>query len=84
MTRYTFLSLLAKIKCSIYSYQFNIWYAGHLPTYYLFTKKKKTRYNHYQFLASDFILSMLVHMCNLWTYIAFQLFMSNIYFSAMQ
>ena len=25
---YTFLGLLAKIKCSICSYQFNIWYTG--------------------------------------------------------
>ena len=26
--KYTFLGLLAKIKCSICSYQFNIWYTG--------------------------------------------------------
>ena len=25
------LGLMAKIKCSICSYQFNIWYAGHSP-----------------------------------------------------
>ena len=28
-TNHTFLGLLAKIKCSICSYQFNIWYVGH-------------------------------------------------------
>ena len=27
---YTFLGLLAKIKCSICSYQFNIWYTGNV------------------------------------------------------
>jgi hypothetical protein len=29
---HTFLGLLAKIKCSICSYQFNIWYVGHALT----------------------------------------------------
>lgn len=29
---HTFLRLLAKIKCSICSYQFNIWYVGHVLT----------------------------------------------------
>ena len=28
--RHTFLGLLAKIKCSICSYQFNIWYTGNV------------------------------------------------------
>jgi hypothetical protein len=31
---HTFLGLLAKIKCSICSYQFNIWYVGHRSTWY--------------------------------------------------
>ena len=30
--KYTFLGLLAKIKCSICSYQFNIWYTGNPVT----------------------------------------------------
>ena len=29
------LGLMAKIKCSICSYQFNIWYAGHRPAHIL-------------------------------------------------
>ena len=29
------LGLMAKIKCSICSYQFNIWYAGHVPAHIL-------------------------------------------------
>ena len=29
------LGLMAKIKCSICSYQFNIWYAGHSPAHIL-------------------------------------------------
>jgi hypothetical protein len=29
---HTFLGLLAKIKCSICSYQFNIWYVDHVST----------------------------------------------------
>ena len=34
-TRLSLLGLMAKIKCSICSYQFNIWYAGHSPAHIL-------------------------------------------------
>ncbi len=33
--RLSLLGLMAKIKCSICSYQFNIWYAGHRPAHIL-------------------------------------------------
>jgi hypothetical protein len=32
LATHTFLGLLAKIKCSICSYQFNVWYVGHWST----------------------------------------------------
>ena len=35
MWRLSLLGLMAKIKCSICSYQFNIWYAGHSPAHIL-------------------------------------------------
>ena len=34
-SKLSLLGLMAKIKCSICSYQFNIWYAGHSPAHIL-------------------------------------------------
>ena len=35
LEKLSLLGLMAKIKCSICSYQFNIWYAGHRPAHIL-------------------------------------------------